>query len=305
MRILNPAMNSILPALVALPYIRVLRVVGSDATTFLQGQLSRRIDNLSPEMSALAGWHDARGKVRVVFRVLPFEAGYLLIAPADLAEELQSTLSLFVLRADVRIELTDLVCAGLVSAPEDMPGDLPSEANAVRISGARTDICVAPGCWHSIGPPEALPLAGDVNCAAVVAAEIRAGLPQVDAHTTLRYVPHMLNLDKLGALDFEKGCYPGQEVIARTEHLGSVKRRARLFIADASTAPSKVPAAETPITNSDHERIGEVLRAAHEADGSLVMLAVVALDALGGELFLGNHNESIALRHIALPALQS
>jgi folate-binding protein YgfZ len=281
-------MTDFAAALIPLPQISVLKVAGPDATGFLQAQLSRRVDSLSPSSSALAGWHDARGRVRVVFRVLPSDGGYLLLMPNELVDQILPALKMFVLRADVHVELTSLVCGGLLAGDRDAPTQawLPKELNALATSGDVTAICIAPGCWHVVGTGEHSKEQPMSDSAAVVAAEIRAGLPQVDQRTTLRYVPHMLNLDKLGALDFSKGCYPGQEIIARTEHLGSVKRRARAFMVNAQTPHTDTPAVDSPMVNSNNERIGEVLRAARSADGSIVLLAVVALSALDNDIFL-------------------
>ena len=226
------------PTIIApLPHVAVLKVTGADAGEFLHAQLSNPVGDLPQDSCALAGWHDARGKVRAVFHVLRALDGYLLTAPAALVDQLTTTLGMFILRADVHIERTDLVASGIVAAnastsqaaaPAELPA-LPKSVNAVNADTNATILCVAPGCWHVLAAANQHSFATGSDCGPIVAAEIRAGLPQVDQQTTLRYVPHMLNLDKLGALDFEKGCYPGQEVIARTEHLGSVKRRARAF----------------------------------------------------------------------------
>ena len=301
-------MNSSALPLIRLPWIRLLSVIGPDSTTFLQAQLSRRVDNLSPERSAVAGWHDASGKVRAVFRVIETDAGYLLSIPASLADQLTAALKMFVLRADVTVELTDLICAGLVAGAADAAGNseaspippLPATVNTVARRDDVYAICVAPGCWHVIAPARALPIATDADSCVVAAAEIRAGLPQVDQQTTQRYVAQMLNLDKLDAIDFEKGCYPGQEIIARAEHLGSVKRRAQLFSVNAADAPSSEPASGAPLVNSNDETVGEVLRCARDADGSLVLLGVVALAALSDDLF-AEHSRGPALTHHKLP----
>jgi tRNA-modifying protein YgfZ len=102
-------------------------------------------------------------------------------------------------------------------------------------------------------------------------AEIQAGIPEVYPQTSGQFVAQMLNLDKIGAVSFTKGCYPGQEIVARTHHLGRVKRRARLF--RAAGAPP-VPG------ESLADTAGTVVRAAAAADHCLVM-AVVADDAAG------------------------
>jgi folate-binding protein YgfZ len=305
------AMNSCSSAIARLPHVRLLCVTGPDATDFLQAQLSTRVDNLAPQCSALAGWHDARGRVRAVFRILRITDGYLLETPADLAEQLCQAMRMFVLRADVRVELTDLVCAGIAAtAGQTSPAGaatpaaadliLPDTPGDVAVAGPVSAVCVAPGCWHFIAPADVLTGLDDADSGPTVAAEIRAGIPQVDSRTTLQFVPHMLNLDRLGAIDFEKGCYPGQEVIARTQHLGSVKRRARAFSLDLPAQAATVPESDTPIVDSGGERIGEVLRAARDADGSVVLLAVVTLASLDGDVRLGAAEGPVLVR-IGLP----
>jgi len=277
-----------------LPYIRLLSVTGSDAPEFLQAQLSRSIADLAADTSALAGWHDARGRVRAVFRVLRDEQQFLLAGPADLAPALEQTMRMFVLRADVRIETTDLACAGIVRAANDQSRNyelpplpqLPEQTNAVARAGATSVVCVAPGCWQVFGPGTALQLESADTQEAVIAAEIRAGLPHIDQNTTTLYVPHMLNLDKLDAIDFEKGCYPGQEVIARTEHLGSVKRRAQAFSYRPAKPDDPAPASATPVVGGNGETIGAILRATRMHEEEFLVLAVVSLGHPEDDLFL-------------------
>lgn len=291
---------------IALPGIALLRVTGTDAREFLQAQLSRGIDDLSPAQSALAGWHDARGRVRAVFRVLLTDEGFLLAASADLIEQLSKTLSMFVLRADVAIEIADLACAGMLASDANTPPryddfpDLPQNVNEVACRDGLLAVCVAPGLWHIIGPGNELRLSDNTDYSPILAAEIRAGLPQVDQRTTLQYVPHMLNLDKLGALDFDKGCYPGQEIIARTENLGSVKRRAQALTAEATPEMPYAPESGAPVVDAAGERVGSVLRAARTADKTLVLLAVVALDARDNAMFLES-TDGPRLTRTALP----
>ena len=274
--------------IVPMPHQRVLRVSGRDAEAFLQAQLSRSMAGLTAAESRLAGWHDARGRVRAVFRVLTSASGFLLSVPTDLAESVCAALRMYVLRAQVQIDVTDLVCSGAAARNgESLAGEpgagLPRCANAVTGDGPKLSICVAPQVWHFIAPPEESVLAHDAAFAPVDAAEIRAGLPRVDSRTTGRYVAHMLNLDRLGALDFKKGCYPGQEVIARTEHLGRVRRRACAFVTHAR----ELPESESPIVDADDARIGTVLRAARDTDSRIWLLGVMALDSLGGGVHLG------------------
>ena len=297
-------MNTTVARLVRLPHLRLIRISGADAPAFLQAQLSRRVDNLSPDSSALTGWHDARGRVRAVFRIVPTQDGFVLEAPADIADQLISTLRMFVLRSAVQVESDELQCAGLrldsTQVQQAPPADgirLPEVVDAIARSADGIAVKVTEDCWHVYAQDDVSIRDSVAECSAIVAAEIRAGLPHVGTATTVRYVPHMLNLDRLGALDFEKGCYPGQEVIARTQHLGSVKRRAAAFeirepvelakLVDTSHE-SAAALVDTPLVDAHGERVGEVLRAARDLDGSVALHAVVALAATREPVFLAS-----------------
>lgn len=292
----------------SLSSIRLLSVTGSDAPEFLQAQLSRSVADLPPDASVLAGWHDARGRVRAVFRVLRDEQRFLLAAPADLAPALIKTLQMFVLRSDVHIEAADLACAGIVRGATSDPlqrelpqlPQLPEQINAVVRNGATSVVCVAPGCWQVFGPQADLKLESAAGEEAFIAAEIRAGIPHIDQHTTTQYVPHMLNLDKLDAIDFEKGCYPGQEVIARTEHLGSVKRRAQAYRCKPANPDEPAPPAATAVVDGDGESIGAIVRAARVSPEELLVLAVVTLSKSNDDVFL-SASDGPQLSRLALP----
>jgi folate-binding protein YgfZ len=128
-------------------------------------------------------------------------------------------------------------------------------------------------------------------------AEIRLGLPRLGAALTERYVPQMLNLDLLGAVAFDKGCYPGQEVVARLKYRGDVKRRVRRFAAAA--APAALPAPGDEIVDAAGAPAGEVMRAARSS-GGIELLAVVQLEAAAGELRLAA-DRNVALEPRPLP----
>jgi folate-binding protein YgfZ len=126
-------------------------------------------------------------------------------------------------------------------------------------------------------------------------AEIRLGLPAIGAPLFERFVPQMVNLDLLDALSFDKGCFPGQEVIARVHHRGSAKRRMRRYACSAATPPA--PA--TAVLGGDGTAVGEVVRAARagDADDGVELLAVVEHAAAGGTLVVNGD----ALRELPLP----
>jgi folate-binding protein YgfZ len=161
-------------------------------------------------------------------------------------------------------------------------------------SGDVAFVRIGEAYWLALGPPQAVEELGatlqPTTDAAVELAEIRLGIPTVTPAIAERFVAQMLNLDLLGALSFDKGCYPGQEIIARVHNLGGVKRRARRYaLRAAAPAPGTVVA-------SGEQAVGEVVRAAPTHDGC-ELLAVVDHAAAGSQLTCAG----AALVELALP----
>jgi folate-binding protein YgfZ len=261
----------------------VIAISGRDARAFLHAQLTQDINAVSADRGTLAAWADARGRVRALFYVVPTAERRLLVTSADLVGVLLPKLRMFVLRADVALahEETLSVAAIVGDAIAWARGeriDLPRAAYALRLAREVFWLRLGPDLLYAIGPNEALHAAcatleqGPATVAELAA--IRLGLPVIDAALTQRYTPHMLNLERLGAVSFDKGCYPGQEVVTRTENLGSVKRRLRHFAAPTA----RVPARGAALLDADGQPAGEVIRAAPSATG-IELLAVARLDA--------------------------
>ena len=216
----------------------VLRVSGADAVPFLQGQLSSDVAQLTPEHSQLAGYHNPQGRVIALLQLVALAAHELVaITPRELVSAIVPRLARFVLRAKVKItdESTHWSVSGLIAPDAAAPaGPLPTapgavarlgESRAVRLAGA-------PARWLVLGPAGSPPALAGVTAAAEHEWQrhtIAAGEPQVLAATSEAFVAQMLNLDLLGAIAFDKGCYTGQEVIARTHYRGRIKRRMQRF----------------------------------------------------------------------------
>jgi len=261
------------------PSYGCIEVRGADAASFLHGQLSRAVDALDGAEAPLAGWHDPRGRVRALLRVVRRGDRWLLVTQSDVVTATARRLAMFVLRAAVTIApASDVAVAALLGgdgawlAAQGL-GD-GALANGVVSLGELAFVRLGPTLRQVIGPRAALD-----RFAAQLAhapendaqlAEIRLGLPAVGALVVEHFVAQMLNLDLLDAVSFDKGCYPGQEVIARVRHLGSVKRRMRRYGCEAATPP----AAGSAVANPDGVDVGEVVRAAR-ADAGVEVLAVV------------------------------
>jgi folate-binding protein YgfZ len=269
---------------VALDSLGVLRARGADVVSFLQGQLSNDVALLGPERSLLAGYHNPQGRVIALLRLVqaaPHEV--LAILPRELAAAVASRLAKFVLRAKVRVadESASWQVTGLV-APESpaqpappVAGALPGAVNDSAHSGESIAVRIGalPARWLVLSPVGAS-LAG---CAPLELDRWRhlavaAGEPEIYAATSEEFVAQMLNLDVLGAIAFDKGCYTGQEVIARAHFRGRVKRRLQRFV---THSPSRLEPGDAGELSDG--RAFKVVNAVPLADGRCEFLAVAPL----------------------------
>lgn len=233
--------------------LRCLAVEGRDARGFLQGQLTQDLAALEADRIAVAGLLSAQGRVVAAPWLHACGDAVELLLPADLAEAVLARLKRYVLRAKVQLTIR-----------EPAAGTAAALARHLGADPAATD------------PALAL---------------IRAGQPLIDSATSEEWIPQMLNLDLLGGISFSKGCYTGQEIVARTQHLGRIKRRMFRYAADV--AP---PAAKSALT-ADGQKVGEVVVAARAGTGC-ELLAVVNLDARDRPLAL---EQGEAANQLSLP----
>ncbi len=267
------------PTYSPLPSYACLEVRGADARAFLQAQLTQSLEPSPGDHRApLAAWLDARGRTRALLRVFELPDRWVLAAITNDAVTLVKRLRMFVLRSAVTIDVAaDVELAALIDADDAWleQHELPANARPgdATVRQALHWVCVGTGYWQVLGTRAALePLERTLERAPPAAAplaEIRLGIPALDAELVDRFVGQMLNLDALDALSFDKGCYPGQEIVARVRNLGGVKKRARRYAVNGHT-----PAVGDVVVGESREPAGEVIRAAATATGS-ELLAVV------------------------------
>lgn len=225
---------------------QLIEIGGSDAEEFLQGQLTQDVMKLEASISLLAAWCNAKGRVVTIIRLLALDNSIGLVVPSSLADQIVQRLTMYRLRSDVSIEKTndDWQCVAVGGENEmallDRAGLRP-QANAACSSDGliAVDYSIADHFIEVYGNREAFANAGlaferVLSEEEHLAGKMRAGLAEITTENTEKYTPHMLNLDRLGAISFDKGCYTGQEVVARTENLGESKRRLRRYRCDAT-----------------------------------------------------------------------
>ncbi len=270
--------------LMPVPGLAGLRVVGADAFTFLQGQATCDLRRIDPTRSSLGAFCNPQGRVVATFRILAREDGYLLLLAADLAEAVARRLQMYVLRARVEIQVTEIGLAGVAGPAAVRIHPLPEETDAVtRIEDlAWIRVLDRDPRWLVVGEPprieatwrelETRPEVVVTGDTAWSLREIRSGVPTIHTATSERFLPQMLNLDRIGGVSFDKGCYTGQEVIARAQFRGQVKR----CMYRLAGPLSQTPAPGEPLVDAG-ETAGQVIEAA-PAGPMRELLAVVRRD---------------------------
>lgn len=233
----------------ALTSLAAVRFTGNDVRIFLQGQLSNDLQLLTPERSLLASCNSAQGRVQAILTLIERGDGIVALLPAAMVEITIARLRKYILRSKVVIEGAQeqlQLFAATRAELELQQLPLPQQAGAhwERLSTSVLRWRDPQERFLVIRPRA---LVGDIPAARRAGsdpdqdwhlAEIRAGLPQVFPETHESFVAQMLNLDTLGGISFEKGCYTGQEIIARAHFRGAVKRRMFRLSADGSPPPA-------------------------------------------------------------------
>lgn len=266
------AVDAGLPGKTPLTTLGVIVVRGNDALSFLHGQFSADLRAMTSGQTVLTAWCSPKGRIQFLLRVLVTDDGFRLLLPLDQVAACAKRLRLFVLRAAVDIEDRSadegvLLLRGL--APD---ASLP----ATLCRGATPELCWCVGSLRDIGRAwSTLTIAPCGEDAAALDA-IRRGLPVLDHSLADEFLPQELNLDYLQGVSFEKGCYPGQEIVARVRFRGTVKRR----LARLSGTPGTFPASASRVYAAGSEQaVGTVLDCVRITDESMELLAVVRVDA--------------------------
>ena len=283
-----------------LSHLGLLQAYGEETADFLQGQLTNDINEISDSHSQLTAFCNPKGRALATFRAFQRDNTTYLTVACDLLETTLKRLHMFIMRSKVTIEDGNdaLVRFGISgsTAEEELNkalGGHPAEVNDVQRLRGVTAIRV-PGAPHprfelygELNEMEALWTTLNVHCAPVGAdswrlLDILAGLPTVSMGTREAYVPQMINYDLIGGISFKKGCYTGQEVIARMHYLGAPKRRMYRIHFDTDEIPA--PGLKLFTSGDDNEQsIGSIVMAAAHPDGGVETLAVILIKYASGD----------------------
>ncbi len=285
-----------------LSHLALVQVSGDDAQTFLLNQLTNDLRVVNDRHSQLSAYCTPKGRMLAIFRIYFRDSGYLLQLPAVIAESIVSRLRMYVMRAKVVLESADnLVCIGLAgpgseAALTSFPMGVPQKINESQMSGkfmvtrlpgnqARfsivTDTESAKSFWEKLHKSFT-----PIGAAAWSWLEIKSGQPVVLPETSEAFVPQMTNLDLIDGINFKKGCYPGQEIVARMQYLGKLKQR--MVAAHISADHSPSPGDNLFAPGFRDQSVGTIVDAQPNPKHGYDLLAVAKLEAIeANELHFG------------------
>ncbi|MBV6286280.1 YgfZ/GcvT domain-containing protein [Pseudomonas aegrilactucae] len=281
-----------------LSYEGVLAVRGSDAGKFLQGQLTCNINYLNEHTASLGARCMVKGRMQSSFRIVQQADGYLLAMASGLLEAQLADLKKYAVfsKAKLTDESAEWVRFGLHQGEQALQAlglEAPAQTDAVARHADLLAIAASPGrveLWVPAAQAQAVReqlqahlAQGELND--WLLGQVRAGIGQVMEPTRELFIPQMINLQAVGGVSFKKGCYTGQEIVARMQYLGKLKRRLYRLALAATAAP----APGTEIFSPTHaSSVGEVVLAASAPSGS-ELLAVLTADAVADDnLHLGS-----------------
>jgi folate-binding protein YgfZ len=272
-----------------LTHLGLIACSGEDAQSFLHSQLSNDVRQLGAERSEYAAYCSAKGRMLANFLLWRKEPAYYLQLARALLPTVQKRMGMFVLRA--KVKLTDAsdthaamgLAGGAAEAVlKELFPALPQQAHQVVHDPANGTLIALPGArfqlvaevetakrlWHRLAA-----VLRPVGPSRWQWLEIQNGLPLIEPATQEQFVPQMANMELIGAVNFQKGCYPGQEIVARTQYLGQLKRRMVLAHLEAGAPPEAGD--ELFSSELDGQASGMVVNAQAAPEGGYDLLAVV------------------------------
>jgi hypothetical protein len=289
----------------------LIRARGEDALAFLQGQLSSDLNEVGAGCSQYSSYSNAKGRMQASFLIWQHLGDYYLMVSADLAAVVHKRLSMFVLRSKLKLELvTDQWRLVGIAGPQavaklgEVFESVPSQPHLVAASSGGVVQALPGGAFLVALPANVASGALETLTAGLTLIgseawglwDIRAGRPWVTLPTYEQFVAQMANMELIGAVNFKKGCFPGQEIIARTQYLGKLKKRLfHVLIPQAAKAGDEL---FSPAMRD--QSIGMVVNACRIENGQVEALAVVQINAWESGVHLANP-EGAKLTHLDLP----
>lgn len=297
----NPPDNAVIA--VPLLHLGLIRAIGEDSAAFLHNLFSNDVKKLGPDAAQWNSFNTPKGRMLASLLIWSETDGHLIALSADILPAMLKKLSMYVLRSKVRLDdaSSDIALIGvsgekaqsvLERAAIEVPGTNMHQTTGtgwrcVRLGELNHVVAVnaadAPTIYQTLLDSGAQ----KADTAAWQLAMIRAGLPLITAATQEEFVAQMLNYEVIGGVSFNKGCYPGQEIVARTQYLGKLKKRMYRVRMASDTTPT--PGTDLFTPEFGDQSAGKLVNVARAADGGFEALAVLQSScANSGEIHLGS-----------------
>jgi folate-binding protein YgfZ len=285
-------------AMVSLLHLRAYRISGDDASSFLQGQFTNDVNLVSADQAQLSAYCTPKGRMLAIFYLCRWQNDYVLICPADIAESFMQRLKMYIMRSKVSIaEASDEVLLGIIDPEQTLPSQIFSSSCVTTDDTDKQHSYVAACtddylCFTLPGPSNRYLMlcksdASDEITQSLQKIEhvfpesvwkqmdIMSGLPFVDADTQELFVPQMTNMELIEGVSFSKGCYPGQEVVARLHYLGNANRRMFQF---SCHSDKDLTTGEDIVSTLSDKAIGKVLSVEKTSEQDWIGLAVLRIE---------------------------
>ena len=270
-------------------HLSIIKVSGDDAQSFLQGQFSNDVKLLNNLDTQLNSYNSPKGRMYAAFRLCHFDDSYYILLPADITETVLKRLKMFVMRSNVQLEdvsqqwktlgisgegIDEILQAHKISIPENKhQASKYGNAFVVNLCGEipryllivpEDDIIKVKNTLK-----ETLPLAGSEHWKRL---DIHEGIPNIYSNTMESFVAQMINFQLIDGVSFTKGCYPGQEVVARMHYLGKLKKRMYRVTLNSKASPDdKIYDA----SGDNEQSVGQIVDAQPNENGGYDALAVL------------------------------
>ena len=281
--------------LVPLTHVGLIRATGVDAGDFLHNLMTNDVKHLVPHLAQHNSLCNAKGRMLASFLIWREGSDYLLQLSRDLQPAILKKLGMYILRSKVKLSdagddyaLMGIAGTGVDAALESLGVDLKpalrtapfSDGTAIRLDGQRCQIAVrteaAGQVWQRLAA-----MARPAGTEVWRWLDISAGIPQITTRTQEEFVPQMANFELIGGVSFHKGCYPGQEIVARTQYLGKLKRR--MYLAHLAQDTAAEAGAHLYSADMEDQSCGMVVNSALAPGGGHDLLAVIQMSSADGQ----------------------
>ena len=274
-----------------------LKISGDDAGKFLQGQFSNDINLLEKDISQYSSYSTNQGKVIAILRILKDKDSYLILINKEISDYFIQKLSMYILMSKVTIEMTNEY--HIIGICGQMSKELLSSYNAKNSSGIKEDdnyqilnnnseyfsssTLIYKDEAKEINEIKKLLIKDQLEFNVNKLSDYYNRILRVTMETKEQYIPQVLNLEKLNGINYKKGCYTGQEIVARTHYLGKIKKQ--IFLVNHN---SKLINVTDKIHDENNEILGEVISSNQTIQEEIICLAIIRLDAVEKDLYINN-----------------